>query len=100
MIERSRSQWLPRATRNSTSTTGIAYRSDGSWLRVQMTNLSYDGCHLLTEDRLDVGETLELVFTRMQHLNVQVRWVKDNEAGGRFLHNATAADVRRARLGF
>jgi len=41
--------------------------------------LSYDGCHLLTESMLDVGETVELVFPRMQHIkmqhiNVHVRW--------------------------
>jgi hypothetical protein len=100
MIQRSPSEWTARQERKSSSTTGVAYRSDGSWMRVHMTNLSYDGCRLLTEDPLDIGETLELVFPRTQHLNVHVRWVKDNEAGVRFLKNATAAEQRRARLGF
>lgn len=99
MIERPPSEWKPRQGRKSASTTGIAYRVDGRWMRVHMTNLSYDGCHLLTEDRLDVGEVLKLVMPRMQHLNVQVRWVKDNEAGVRFGQGGSAADDRRARLG-
>ncbi len=99
MIERARSQWVRRALRNAANTTGIAYRSDGSWLRVQMTNVSYDGCHILTEDRLDVGETLTVVVPRMQQLSAQVRWVTGNAAGIRFLHNASAAEARRARLG-
>lgn len=99
MIQRPPSQWTRRDDRRPSSTTGVAYRSDGSWVRVHMTDLSYDGCHILTESELDVGETLELVFPRMQHINVQVRWVKEQEAGVRFLKNGTAADDRRARLG-
>ena len=98
-IERPPSQWIQRQPRKPASTTGVAYRSDGSWVRVHMTNLAYDGCHILTEERLDIGETLKLVMPRMQHMNVQVRWVKDHEAGVRFLSNASAADERRARLG-
>jgi hypothetical protein len=90
-IERTPSDWTQRQGRKPASTTGVAYRSDGSWMRVHMTNLSYDGCHILTEDRLDIGETLKLVMPRMQHTEVQVRWVKDQEAGVRFL----ARDFRR-----
>lgn len=99
MIERQQADWKSRQYRKPTSTTGIIYRSDGSWMRVQMIDLSYDGCHLLTEDKLTVGETLKLVIPWMQHLNAQVRWVKDNEAGVRLLHNASVAEERRARLG-
>ena len=100
MIERKQSDWKSRAERKTTSTTGMVYRSDGSWMRVQMTDLSYDGCHLLTEDNLNVGETLELVIPHMQHLNVQVRWIRENEAGVRLLRHTSVADERRARLGF
>jgi hypothetical protein len=85
--------------RKPASTTGVAYRSDESWVRVHMTNLSYDGCHLLTEQELDIGETLKLVMPRMQHMNVQVRWVKEGEAGVRFLGTGSVVDERRARLG-
>ena len=98
MIERPLSQWV-RRQRKPASSTGMAYRSDGSVLRVHMTNLSYDGCRLLTEYALDIGETLRLVMPRMQEMDVQVRWVKDNEAGVRFLQNQTAKDDRRARIG-
>lgn len=98
MIERPVSEWVRRAARNRASVTGAAYRSDGSWVRVHMNNLSYDGCHLLTEEELDVGETLTLVMPRMRHMNAQVRWIKDGQAGIRFL-GATARDDRRARIG-
>ena len=99
MIPRPQSEWVKRLERKPASCTGVAYRSDGSWVRVHMTNLSYDGCHLLTEDSLDIGETLKLVMPRMQHMSAQVRWVKESEAGVRFLANASAVDERRARLG-
>jgi hypothetical protein len=98
-IERTPEDWNPRNPRKPASTTGVAYRSDGSWMRVHMTNLSYDGCKILTEDRLDIGETLKLVMPRMQHMEVQVRWVKEQEAGVRFLGGGSVIDERRARLG-
>ena len=43
MVERAVQDWKARAGRNSSSVTGAAYRSDGSWVRVQMVNVSYDG---------------------------------------------------------
>ena len=98
MIERPFSEWV-RRVRKPVSTSGNAFRSDGSCVRVHMTNLSYDGCRLLTEHPLDIGETLRLVMPRMQEMDVQVRWVKDNEAGVRFLQNQTARDDRRSRIG-
>ena len=99
MIERAPSDWTPRQFRKGASTTGTAARADGSRCRVHMTNLSYDGCRLLTEEALDIGETLRLLFPGRQPTDVQVRWVKDHEAGVRFLQNATAAEDRRARIG-
>ena len=101
MIERPLSEWVKRSERKPMSITGAAYRPDGSWLRVHMTNLAYDGCRLLSAEPLDIGEVLTLVMPRMQHMSVQVRWVKDVEAGVRFLHSAStsSADHRRARIG-
>lgn len=98
MIERLQSEWHNRANRNRSSVTGVAYRADESWVRVQMINLSYDGCKLLTDCPLDIGEQVTLVMPRMQHVSVQVRWSTDSEAGVRFL-NGSAADDRRARIG-
>jgi hypothetical protein len=98
MIERPPSSWVKRE-RKPASITGVAYRADGSWVRVHMTNLSYDGCKLLTDDVLDIGETLTLVMPRMQHMQAQVRWIKGQTAGIRFLQRTSAAEDRRARIG-
>ena len=98
MIKRPPSEWVRRANRNPMSITGVAYRSDDSWVRVHITNLSYDGCKLLTEEPLDVGEQVTLVMPKMQHMPAQVRWACDEIAGLRFLLG-TAVDDRRARIG-
>lgn len=98
MIDRPITEWVRRATRNRTSVTGVAYRADGSWVRVHMNDISYDGCHLLIDQQFDVGETLTLVLPRMRHMKVQVRWTRDGQAGIRFL-GTTARDDRRARIG-
>ena len=98
MIERPLSDWVKRS-RKPMSLTGVAYRADGAWVRVHMTDLSYDGCKLLTDDTLDIGETLTLVMPRMQHMKAQVRWIKNQQAGIRFLHNGSAVDERRSRIG-
>jgi hypothetical protein len=79
--------------------TGTANRCDGTSLRIHMTNLSYDGCCLLTEDPLDIGETIELVMPGMQRVNVMVRWVKENKAGVRFVKTGSVVDERRSRIG-
>ena len=97
MIERSTSQWVKR-DRRPASVTGVAYRSDGAWVRVHMTNLSYDGCHLLTDKKFEFGECLTLVMPHMQHLRAQVRWAKDGQSGVRFVPADVQAE-RRARIG-
>ena len=99
MIGRPISQWVRRGHRNRASITGTAYRSDETVTRVHVINLSYDGCHLITEEELDIGETILLELPRMQKTQAQVRWVKDQQAGVRFLQGTSALDDRRARIG-
>ena len=98
MIERPVSTWV-RRERRPASNTGEAYRCDATTMRVHMTNLSYDGCHLLTDEVLDIGETIRLEMPRMAETLAQVRWVKGQRAGVRFLQGTTALDDRRARIG-
>lgn len=92
IFERIRSRWVGRETRKATSLKGMAYRSDASCVAVQMTNLSYFGCHLLTDGRFDLSEVITLAMPRMQDLRAQVRWVNEGQAGVRFLHAVHAGD--------
>lgn len=86
MFERLRSRWVGREARKATSLQGLAYRSDASCIAVHMTNLSYYGCHLITDGHFDLSEVITLAMPRMQDLRAQVRWVDDGQAGVRFLH--------------
>lgn len=98
MIERKVADWVKRAIRNRMSVTGLAYRPDGTSIRVHMTNLSYDGCKLLTDKPLVIGEQVRLVVPGMQPILAQVRWTTNEEAGMRLL-GGSAAEDRRARIG-
>ncbi len=92
MFGRLRSRWVGRETRKATSLQGVAYRSDASCVTVRMTNLSYYGCHLLTDSHFDLSEVITLAMPRMQDLRAQVRWVDNGQAGVRFLHGILAND--------
>lgn len=97
MIERSQAQWKSRGNRNPSSVTGAAYRADGTWELVHISNLSYDGCMILSGDPFDIGETITLVMPRTNHITGQVRWVDGLKHGIRFV-SASIVDQRRARL--
>ena len=99
-MDREQIDWLNREGRRKASLTGIACREDGSRLRVVVTNLSYQGCHLFAEDPICQGETFDLTVPSMGAVKAQVRWSDGESAGVRFLVGESAAEQRRARLGF
>ncbi len=100
MLERLRSHWVTRKTRQATSLVGVALRSDSSSVPVHVTNLSYYGCHLLTDGDLETSEVITLIIPRMSDLEAQVRWSNDGQAGVRFLHRRSAAHSGQAKLSF
>jgi hypothetical protein len=65
-----------------------------------MSNISYDGCLLLSSEPLDIGETLKLVMPNTREMRAQVRWGEDVSYGVRFISGQDVKDERRARLGF
>ena len=58
-------------------------RSGGSY-RVATSDVSPDGCNLHFVERPEVNETHWIKFDGLEALEVQVRWVKDFNAGVRF----------------
>jgi hypothetical protein len=98
-MEREQQDWRKRAPRRKVSLSGVAYCDDGSQHRMVVTNMGYDGCHIIAERCLSVGETLKLSIPGMGIVAVQVRWAADEQAGVRFLVGTTAVEDRRARLG-
>ena len=99
-MEREQIDWLNREGRRKASLTGTACREDGSRIRIVVTNLSYRGCHLFSQDPMYQGETFDLTVPSMGAVKVQVRWSDGSSAGVRFLVGESAAEQRRARLGF
>lgn len=91
--------WKKRDGRRSVSLVGRAHKSAGHPFRVLITNLSYEGCTVISEQPLVVGETLFLEVPSQGRLRVQVRWIADDKAGVRFLLGVSVAEERRARLG-
>ena len=98
-MERGTQDWVWRANRRRSNLTGIARRSDGSELRVLVSNISYDGCHLWSGGDLQKGELIELCVTGLSLIRAQVRWVRDDSFGVKFVTGDSVSDERRARLG-
>lgn len=98
MLERPRTEWVRRGHRNASSLTGAAYRLDGSWARVHMTNLSYDGGLILSDDPLEIGETITLIMPKKRQVTAQVRWADGLKHGVEFVAGS-ATDERRAGVG-
>lgn len=98
-MKRDENDWRMRPDRRTVSLSGLALRNDGTSSRVAVTNLSYDGCHLYSQDTFELGEPLRLSVQGMGTIRAQVRWVKEQSAGVRFLHDGSAVNERRARLG-
>jgi hypothetical protein len=65
---------------------------------VLVSNLNYDGCLVVSEADLQLGETLMLRLPGLGQLRAQVRWADRERAGLRFLLGGVI-DERRSRIG-
>jgi PilZ domain len=99
-MEREQRDWLSRSARRRVSFAGTATRADGSSLRVLVSNLSYEGCNLLCDKRLDRGEIVDVTVPGLGTMSAQVRWIAEERAGLSFLLGKSMQEERRARLGF
>jgi hypothetical protein len=67
------------------SIAGIARRSDGGQVGVQVLNISYEGCQMETEKFLLVGEQIKLCLPGLGEIPAEVRWATRDRAGARFV---------------
>lgn len=72
---------------------------DGSCASVVVSEISYTGCRLAADHRFVKGETVRLFLPQLGKVHVQIRWVRGNSAGAKFLTGDSAKDARRARIG-
>jgi hypothetical protein len=99
LVERETIDWLPRSARKRVSLIGMAKIADERSVRVLVSNLSYQGCHVWSDHDFEPGEALTLYLPGYGDVTGQIRWQSAGRAGIRFLTGASAVDERRARLG-
>ena len=52
---------------------------------VVVSDLSYGGCQIRSEDGFEAGETFELRVLKRGATHVEVRWARDDRAGAQFV---------------
>ena len=78
---------------------GIAFRADGSSLAITLRNMSYNGCMLVADMALAIGEVVRLAIPRMGEIRAQVRWASDEgKAGARFVLEEIGPDEQHSRM--
>lgn len=91
--------WKVRPVRRKLALPGTASNSAGCAFKILLSNISYEGCHLLAEYDLTVGEIIHVEVPGMGRMQAQVRWVSEDQAGVRFLLGSSSTEARRARIG-
>lgn len=77
---------LQRRERRPVTLAAFATREDGSLVEMTVVDLSYDGCGVISTDRLDACERLSLSVLRRGSTPVTVRWADGARAGLSFAH--------------
>jgi hypothetical protein len=99
MLKREKLDWSARSSRRDVDITGAASWSDGTSATVTVANLSYEGCELRSAHGFNKGEIVRLSLPNTGKIQAQIRWVRGECAGARFLTGDSVPDERRARLG-
>lgn len=74
-MERQPIDWMCRELRRKVSIVGAAVKKDGRQVRVLLTDISYAGCQILSNERLCRGDRLVIRLPNMGDVSGQVRWV-------------------------
>ena len=99
-MEREACDWIPRGEpRRPAKWAAAAQWPDGSRANVLVTNLSYQGCRLVSDRQFTKGETVRLFMPSLGQVHAQVRWVRNGIAGTKFITGDSSKDARRARVG-
>ena len=99
-MQREPIDWKTRASqRRGVSHKARVKGADGREFHALVTNLSYNGCHMLSEGSLEVGESLVVDLAGRGSLPAQVRWIAGDCAGLQFLLGDSSVEDRRARIG-
>lgn len=79
-----RQTFIARAGRRAVSMHGFALSATRD-CDVQLCDLSYEGCKIRCNDRLEPGEVVELRLFKRGVIGAEIRWTANDHAGARFL---------------
>lgn len=76
---------IKRAPRVDTRFSTMLTDSDGNAVDVIVIDISREGCRLLTDGSLKIGEKVQIDVPKHGSFPAQIRWALGNEAGAVFL---------------
>ena len=77
--------WVSREEREAVSLGGSATLADGREIAVQLTDISRDGCRVLSDETLGIGQQILLNVAPLTGVSGMVRWSLFGIAGIRFV---------------
>lgn len=77
--------WIARSDREEVRLTGTAILADGRRIPVEITNLSSDGCQLMSGETIGIGERIQLTAPPLEEVAGTIRWSLLGSAGVRFM---------------
>ena len=78
--------WTARADRNDVRLSGMALLADGRRIPVEVTNVSRDGCQVLSGETIGIGELIHLNVPSLDDVACTIRWSLLGNAGIRFVN--------------
>lgn len=85
MSERNLTRRSRSGPRRAVEFGAFAARADGSESVLTISNLSYDGCQLRSDEDFQIGERLKLKLPRRGQILAEVRWSAEGKAGATFI---------------
>ncbi len=76
--------WISRADRKDVRLAGSALLADGRQIPVEITNLSSDGCQVVSNETIGIGELIQLSAPPLEQVTGTIRWSLFGNAGVRF----------------
>jgi shikimate 5-dehydrogenase len=86
-VDREPIDWNSRSSRRVEQPATISL-GDGGEARAIVTKLSDDGCQIIAETKLTVGETLVVKLPDRDPIHARVRWTAGDRAGINFLSDS------------
>lgn len=75
----------PRRPRRNVEFGAFAEHADGTESVLTLSNLSYDGCQLISAENFRIGERVKLNLPRRGQILAEIRWSAEGKAGALFV---------------